>query len=992
MNKKSIIRKVELAVVVPLFLQACLFVFIILDSGAISDLRKNALNDFLDRGNDKHTYLKERMLQNWSHISREVEDINKYILDILESKGASTDVLNSNEGLADEVLSRISKNIMYIARENYITDVFLVLDTLEQDQGTSDLREKVGLYIKDAAPIERVEDNSDLYMERGPVELAHHLKIKTNSNWQEKYLLNKEEPDSDFFYKPINESEKYKNIDSRALGYWGKPSIITNPDLPVMTYSIPLINSEGKAYGILGAGIDLNYINNMFKEDALVEAYAIIVEDSKIAEESLALKDIINIDNTNENLVKDYENKTIKTEKISSNIYKIVSTEKTKDINYIFRKELELYNSNDILADEKWELILFTRQNKLLKKINEIENDLKISVLISTAIGLLIALILSRKVTKSLRNLVEKVKQSDPREPIKLEKVNISEIDELSLAITTLSRDVADESSKLNEIIRLLNIPFGAFKRRKGESVVYCTRGLFHILEVEGLHETAEYIDLDDFKTILKEATKNKYKNEKNVYVIKKNNHEERLIKLIIQQDEIEIFGVITDVTGEILEKHKIEYDRDHDVLTGLLNRRAFRRMCIDKMKKNHKGIAAFIMLDLDNLKFVNDTYGHEYGDEYIKEAARIIRAFEKYQALVARISGDEFLVYLYGYDNKSQILNIVREIHQIMKNTIFTLPYDAYHKIKIRASIGISWYPENSDDYDTLVKYADFAMYKIKHTVKGSIAEFNKEEYSEKSFLINNKEDLSRLIDEELVYYVFHPIVDVHTGEIYAYEMLMRSKSASLKNPYQILAIAASESRLYEIERMTWFKVLETVENYDKELGDAKIFINSLPNYLLSEEDLEKLIAQYGKYFTRVVVELLENEQPDSEFICKKREQIERCKAKIAIDDFGSGYNNEAMLLEVPTDFIKIDMEIVREIHKDLDRQDIIKNLISYASKRGIKVVAEGIETKEELKKLIELGVDYVQGYYMSKAEMNPPKISEGLVQEILDINRSMI
>ena len=991
MNKKSIIRKVELAVVIPLFLQACLFVFTILDNGAMSDLRKNALNDFLERGNNKHTYFEEHLLQNWSHISREAEDINKYILDILESKDASTDVLNSNECLANEVLSRISKNIMYIARENYVTDVFLVLDTIEPEQGTSELREKVGLYIKDAVPIESAKDNSDLYMERGPVELAHHLKIKTNSNWQKKYLLNKEESDSEFFYKPINESKKYKNIDSKTLGYWGKPSIITNPDLPVMTYSIPLINSEGRAYGILGVGIDLNYINNMFKEDALVDAYAIIVEDSKIAEESLALKDIINIDNTNEKLVKDYENKTIKIEKTLSHIYKIVSEENTKDANYIYRKELKLYNSNDVLEDEKWELILFTRENKLFKKINEIENDLKISALISTAIGLLIALILARKVTKPLRNLVEKVKQSNPREPIKLEKVNISEIDELSLAITTLSRNVADESSKLNEIIRLLNIPFGAFKLRKGEKVVYCTSRLFHILEVEGLHETAKYIDLDDFNTILEEATKNKYENEENVYIIKKDYHEDRWIRLIIQQDEIGVFGVITDVTQEILEKNKIEYDRDHDVLTGLLNRRAFRRMCMDKMKKDYRGIAAFIMLDLDNLKFVNDTYGHEYGDEYIKEAARIIKAFEKHQALVARISGDEFLVYLYGYENKSQILNIVRKIHGIMKNTIFTLPYDDYYKIKIRASIGISWYPENSDDYDTLIKYADFAMYKIKNTVKGSMAEFNKEEYSEKSFLINNKEDLSRLIDEELIYYVFHPIVDGHTGEIYAYEMLMRSKLASLKSPYQILAIAASESRLYEIERMTWFKVLETVEKYDKELGDAKIFINSLPNYLLSEEDLEKLIAQYEKYFGRVVVELLENEQLDSEFMLKKRKQIERCKAKIAIDDFGSGYNNEAILLEVPTDFIKVDMEIVREIHKDLDRQDIIKNLISYASKRGIKVIAEGIETKEELKKLIELGVDYVQGYYMSKAEMNPPKISEGVVQEILDINKNM-
>ena len=108
----------------------------------------------------------------------------------------------------------------------------------------------------------------------------------------------------------------------------------------------------------------------------------------------------------------------------------------------------------------------------------------------------------------------------------------------------------------------------------------------------------------------------------------------------------------------------------------------------------------------------------------------------------------------------------------------------------------------------------------------------------------------------------------------------------------------------------------------------------------------------------------------------------------KIAIDDFGAGYSNETTLLEAAPDFVKIDKEIVREIHKDLDRQDIIKNLIVYTRKRDIKVIAEGIETREELEKLVELGVDYVQGYYISKPKAKPSKIKEDLVQEILDIN----
>ena len=161
------------------------------------------------------------------------------------------------------------------------------------------------------------------------------------------------------------------------------------------------------------------------------------------------------------------------------------------------------------------------------------------------------------------------------------------------------------------------------------------------------------------------------------------------------------------------------------------------------------------------------------------------------------------------------------------------------------------------------------------------------------------------------------------------------------------------------------------------------------MPNYVLCEEDLNELIDKYGIYFTRVVVELLENEQADSTHILEKRKQIEKCNMKMAIDDFGSGYNNETILLETMPDFVKIDKEIIKDIHKDLNRQDIIKNLIAYTRKRDIKVIAQGIETKEELEKLIELRVDYVQGYYLNKPEAKPSQIREDLVQEILDLNK---
>jgi EAL domain-containing protein (putative c-di-GMP-specific phosphodiesterase class I) len=243
-------------------------------------------------------------------------------------------------------------------------------------------------------------------------------------------------------------------------------------------------------------------------------------------------------------------------------------------------------------------------------------------------------------------------------------------------------------------------------------------------------------------------------------------------------------------------------------------------------------------------------------------------------------------------------------------------------------------------------------------------------------------------LLDEELIEYAYQPIVDARNGTIFAYEALMRSQLESLRSPLHIIKLATADFRLYEIERITFFKALEGFIRNKEKFKDAKLFVNSIPNQALSNEDCEEFEQLYGEHLDRLVIELLENERSNGEFISKKRKSIEKWNAKLAIDDFGSGYNNEAALLAITPDFVKIDMGIVRGIDNDLNRQQISKNLISYAKQRGIKVVAEGVETSEELEKLIELGVDYLQGYHFSKPEFIPPEINDDLINEILEIN----
>lgn len=593
------------------------------------------------------------------------------------------------------------------------------------------------------------------------------------------------------------------------------------------------------------------------------------------------------------------------------------------------------------------------------------------------------------KLIKPLGVISEKVKNSDPSKHLKIKKTNVEEIDNLSEAIENLSEKVADSSSKLSQIIKLFNMPIGAFEYRKNGSLVYCTEGFFKIIGVETLGSEATYFYRSFFEEIIDEITKNPEMDMKEIYRIDKSSGRKIWVKLKTHEEEAKKFGVIIDVTQDVIDKQKIEYERDYDSLTNILNRRAFYNEVTEKLNKKNLKIGAFIMWDLDNLKYVNDTYGHDYGDNYIRKAAMTLKKFEQYGGLVARRSGDEFLVFLYGFDRENEVRNIVENIHECVENSYINLPNG--RTLKLRASTGIAWYPKDAVTFDELSRFSDFAMYKIKKTVKGSISEFNRNEYDEDYFLLNSQEDLNKLLDEELVRYAFQPIIRADNGEIFAYEALMRSELESLKKPLDIIKLATADSRLYEIEKLTFFKSLESYVENQKYFKNKKLFINSIPNYVLVNDDLKNFEKMYWRYLDNIVVEILENEQSNTKGTSEKIKLISSWNSQVAIDDFGSGYNNEAVLLEMTPDYVKIDMEIVRGINEDLNRQQICKNLISYAKQRNIKVVAEGVEYEEELEKLIELGVDYLQGYYFSRPEFVPSEIPAEKRDMVLRINRKL-
>ena len=444
--------------------------------------------------------------------------------------------------------------------------------------------------------------------------------------------------------------------------------------------------------------------------------------------------------------------------------------------------------------------------------------------------------------------------------------------------------------------------------------------------------------------------------------------------------------GLAEDMTTTVLEQQRIEHERDYDTLTGLYRRRAFDRACDALFQQPEKlGCAALLMMDLDNLKQINDTYGHDWGDQYIRQTGQCFAANTPANTICSRLSGDEFLIFFYGYQDQAQLRTQLELLSAALQRSVSILPNGK--QLHISISGGIAWYPTDGHDLLTLKKYADFAMYQVKHSHKGRMCDFDIGSYHQEAYAAQTQQDFELLLQEELVSYHFQPIYSARSGRVAAYEALMRVDLPTLHSPAQVMQLAHETGRLYEIERITVFHSSEIFQRMQAQgllQSDALLFINSIANVSLTVEDVEEYAQRYPELLKRLVVEITEQEDLDRACLERKR-NVPGFSGSFALDDYGSGYSNELNLLELSPRYIKIDISIVRGIDTDRDKQQIVSNIVAYAHARSMQLIAEGIETEAQLRTVIGLGVDLLQGYYLSRPAAVPAPIAPA-AQAVID------
>lgn len=942
-KNKSILFRLTVAMLVAAFIQFFLILGAIYISGVVPQLKDNEYEIFSQTVKNRKNYIENEMHNRWSVIDNYLQALET----MYPSKNAP---LTEEEALS--YFHSSADKLIEMLRNSGTTGAFIILNNGSERTANS------CLFFTDGDPLHNnLENNCDVQMLKGPLKLTKSLKIPLHIGWN--YGLTLEDDFREIFDKPYDMA-KYEG-DNEHLGYWDIIPSIYIPNTRSITYTKPLIDKNGYVFGVVGVEVSEEYFYKLLPQaelgDGAESGYAIIKEDKE--------GNLIPVMTRGNRMGKylPYGEKidlNIKNEKFNG--YSLISDDSSIGACY---QQLALYNKNTPFADSKWYLLGTTSEPDMTRNSDIFETTIMAAAIISLISGIIIAVLTGLYTAKPAAALVKRIRECMPGTKLMLGDSGIYEIDELAQSVEQLNDKILNHTLKTDKIIDMVNMDIGSFEHNISSDRVKLSTALSRMFHLKT--DDTGSVSLDDFRQKILEIKENKTIG--NIYQYE--DDPPKWLKMESIQTESSEFGIVVDATKDELTRRAITYERDHDILTGIYNRFAFKKHFDDMLEGENFTYGAFLLGDLDNLKHINDLYGHDLGDLYITRTAKVImKCLEGKNAIYGRMSGDEFYIFLYG-DSIDEIRNRIYDFHLALNNDRIDLPDGSVFRLKM--SCGVAWYPMDSKIKEELVRYADFAMYQGKHSVKGGIREFDKSSYNENSYMIIGKEELYTILEQQLCNYAFQPIYDVRNIAIYGYEALMRPQGKSINSPDRLLNLAQAQGLLYKVEYNTFYMVLELCEQYLSMMKDAKIFINSVPNQMLHEEEYKVLEDIYGSLLERVVVEITEGETINNEVLARKKEQVKSWNGKLALDDYGSGYANDLALLQLHPDIIKIDRMLIENAQEDKQKQSIISNTISFAKENGIEVLAEGVETKEQLALLIELGIDYVQGYYICRPQPLP-------------------
>ena len=975
---QPIFRTIFGAMMLVLVAEVLLLVISIYVTNVGGRLNQNAKDMLAMQVRNRVGYMQD-LMQNAQDLTDLSDYIDRATLSMVNTGRLDLDALNTDSEQSSALLAAIAPELVNTLRARSVTGIFVVLNT--EDLRLLDVGSGVpGIYLRDLDPDARPsEENADLLIERGSAAVVKALGITTDKSWQP-VLCYYGLKDRGFFKEPfLRAYEDNARLSEEYYGRWTTSAYtISDDDRSAIAYSQPLILPDGTVYGVVGVELLTSYLQEKMPYTELQNekngAYFLVSTTAdENAEEFVVSKSVTS---SQDSYALEAPESMMRCERRADGCWLNLH----KRDYYAVAMPIFLYSRNAPFSEEHWLLIGAVNSKTLFAFAQNVRHVLTAVVVGTLVLGILSSLLTARKLARPVELLYHEVVDGQEKKKFpELSHTKIRELDRLADALTSLNSELLNNSTKFLRIMDMASVELGGYELRFDTGSVYVTDNFFSLLgepqpadrflSVRRFEETLTRIQLSRPCTTTERGDK--------LLTIRKDG-QTRYVLLRVTKDWNVQVGLAEDVTAATLERLRIEHERDYDILTGLYNRQAFQRVCGELFEDPQQlGTAALLMMDLDNLKHINDTYGHDWGDQYIHRTGRCLAENTPNGTVVSRLSGDEFVLLFYGYSSQDQIREKIRTLSSAMQKSVAILP--SGNELRISISGGVAWYPASGTDMDTLKKYADFALYQVKRTNKGHLEEFSMEIYQQEAQAAQLRRDFQQLLTEERVYYVFQPIFSARTGKVMAYEALMRSDREALRSPATIMKLAREQGALCEIERLTFFKSLETFDHLRSEglvRRDTMLFINSIASVCLPREDSEYMESRWHELCRQMVIEITEEEEIDHEALEAKR-HAPGFSGMFALDDYGSGFANENSLLELSPRFIKVDIAIIRGIDTDPDKQQIVQNIVAYAHPRSMQIIAEGVETAAELRKVIELGADALQGYFLAKPAAVPAQMA---------------
>lgn len=452
------------------------------------------------------------------------------------------------------------------------------------------------------------------------------------------------------------------------------------------------------------------------------------------------------------------------------------------------------------------------------------------------------------------------------------------------------------------------------------------------------------------------------------------------------QADELSNYvAVFTDISETKQAQLTIEHQANYDMLTGLPNRRLFNDRLAQEIRhcQRDQSRLCLMFLDLDRFKDINDTLGHDVGDELLRHMAGRIQDCLRDVDTVARLGGDEFTIILTGLEQPQDAVAVAQKLIDAIEQPLRI----KNQTIRISTSIGLTFYPDDGENAGLLMQNADRAMYAAKDAGGSAFMLYSSElesTWRSRTFIIN---ELEHALNEKQICIYYQPVIHAESGVISA-EALVRWQhpERGLISPIEFLPVAERMGLIAKIDDYVFAGVCQQILDWQQQgLGDIPVSVNRSAQGFGAQEGrlnwishLQQLDLDSSLITLEITEGVLLQRSAESRDLLRN---LRNYGVKISIDDFGTGYSSLAYLKQLEVDYLKIDKSFVRDLEIDDNDRAIIEAIVVMAKRLDIGVVAEGVETASQRAILIQMGCDWLQGYYYAK-----PLTSGDFARFILD------